>query len=80
MDSIEVCGERISGREVREELLDLQINSAAFEVEYDDEFTFTTYGYGHGVGMSQQGADYYAQQGWTYEEILNHYYPNTQLY
>ncbi len=80
VDSIEVCGERISGREVREELLDLQINSAAFEVEYDGEFTFTTYGYGHGVGMSQQGADYYAQQGWTYEEILNHYYPNTQLH
>ena len=46
-------------------------------MEYDGQFTFTTYGYGHGVGMSQQGADYYAMQGWDYEEILTHYYTGT---
>ena len=57
--------------------MDFKINSAAFEVEYDGQFTFTTYGYGHGVGMSQQGADYYAMQGWDYEEILTHYYTGT---
>ena len=52
----------------------------AFEVEYDDgEFIFTTYGYGHGVGMSQQGADYFAQRGWDYEEILTHYYTGVTL-
>ena len=40
---------RLSGREVREELMEFALPSAAFEVEYDDgEFIFTTYGYGHG--------------------------------
>lgn len=39
----------------------------------------TTYGYGHGVGMSQYGALGMAKEGYTYKEILNHYYPNTNL-
>lgn len=37
-------------------------------------FTVVAYGYGHGVGMSQYGAKYYAEDGWTYDEILLHYY------
>lgn len=44
------------------------------------EFAFTTYGWGHGVGMSQNGANYYAAySGWTYQDILFHYYPGTYL-
>lgn len=39
-------------------------------------FTFHVFGYGHGVGMSQQGADYLARQGWSWAEILAHYYYN----
>ena len=80
VDSILVCGQQLSGREVRENLLEAKINSAAFEVDYSDGvFTFTTYGYGHGVGMSQQGADYYAMQGWDYVDILTHYYTGTTV-
>lgn len=37
-------------------------------------FTFYVFGYGHGVGMSQTGANYLANQGWTWAEILAHYY------
>ena len=37
-------------------------------------FTFYVFGYGHGVGMSQIGANYLANQGWTWAEILSHYY------
>lgn len=41
---------------------------------------FTTYGYGHGVGMSQNGANFYAKyDGWTYDQILSLYYPGTVL-
>lgn len=40
------------------------------------KFTFYVFGYGHGVGMSQEGADYLAQQGWSWAEILAHYYYN----
>lgn len=37
-------------------------------------FTVISYGYGHGVGMSQYGAKYYADAGWTYDKILLHYF------
>lgn len=40
-------------------------------------FTFTVYGYGHGVGLSQYGALSMEDAGYTYEEILAHYYTGT---
>lgn len=42
-------------------------------------FVFTVYGYGHGVGMSQNGASEYARRGWTYKQILLHYYNNPSI-
>jgi stage II sporulation protein D len=36
-------------------------------------------GYGHGVGMSQYGADGYAQRGKGYAFILRHYYEHSRL-
>jgi len=36
-------------------------------------------GDGHGVGMSQEGALGYAQHGWSYNQILAHYYTGTAL-
>jgi stage II sporulation protein D len=36
-------------------------------------------GYGHGIGMSQYGAYGYALHGWTYPQILAHYYTGTAL-
>ena len=36
-------------------------------------------GYGHGIGMSQYGAYGYALHGWTYPQILAHYYTGTTL-
>lgn len=41
--------------------------------------TFTVHGYGHGVGMSQHGANYYANEGYNYEEILLHYYTDAEI-
>ena len=44
------------------------------------EFVFTTYGWGHGVGLSQNGANFYAMySGWSNLDILFHYYPGTYL-
>ena len=44
------------------------------------KFAVVTYGWGHGVGMSQNGANFYATySGWTYQDILFHYYPDTYL-
>lgn len=36
-------------------------------------------GYGHGVGMSQYGAEGMARAGYTYDEILYHYYQGTEI-
>lgn len=73
-------GNTLTGRLVRESVFHLR--SANFTIDYNsnrDEFTFTTYGYGHGVGMSQTGANFYAKQGWSYTDILGHYYPGTSV-
>jgi stage II sporulation protein D len=43
------------------------------------QFVIAGHGWGHGVGMSQWGAYGYAQNGWTYDKILAHYYPGTEL-
>ena len=36
-------------------------------------------GWGHGVGMSQYGALGYAQEGWTHDQILGHFYTGAEL-
>ena len=43
------------------------------------QYIFTGTGYGHGVGMSQYGAKGMAEQGYTYEQILTHYFTGTTL-
>ncbi|MGN0696810.1 MAG: SpoIID/LytB domain-containing protein [Oscillospiraceae bacterium] len=74
--SISVDGQAvISGAVLREKVLGYGIKSASFTVSYSDgAFTFTTYGYGHGVGMSQNGANILAKQGYSYVDILKFYY------
>ena len=36
-------------------------------------------GFGHGVGMSQYGAQGFAQHGWDYRRILARYYTGTEI-
>jgi stage II sporulation protein D len=40
-------------------------------------FVISGHGWGHGVGMGQWGAQGYALQGYTYDQILAAYYPGT---
>ncbi len=35
------------------------------------------HGWGHGIGLAQYGAYGYALHGWTYDQIVAHYYPGT---
>lgn len=44
-----------------------------------DHFHFVGRGWGHGVGLCQWGAIQMAKEGKTYREILQHYYPGTQI-
>ncbi len=74
---IRVGNKTISGLDFRN-LLGLR--SSCFSIERQgNNFMIIVCGYGHGVGLSQNGADYMARQGSSFEEILNHYYPNTTL-
>jgi len=43
------------------------------------EFIFEGKGWGHAVGMSQSGAKGMAEHGFTYDEILKHYYTGVEI-
>lgn len=69
---ITINNKTFSGTEFRNLL---KLRSTDFEIEINDEkVKVTTYGYGHGVGMSQYGANEMAKQGYSYIQILKHYY------
>lgn len=58
----------------------LNLRSTDFEIDLSsDKVRITTKGYGHGVGMSQYGANKLANNGYTYEKILKHYYTNVEI-
>ncbi|HJV16126.1 MAG TPA: cell wall-binding repeat-containing protein [Bacillales bacterium] len=44
-----------------------------------DAFTVNGGGWGHGMGMSQYGANEMGKQGFSYQQILQFYYPNIVL-
>ncbi|MGN1348180.1 MAG: stage II sporulation protein D [Acutalibacteraceae bacterium] len=75
--SIEISGISFSGETLRNAF---SLRSGAFTLSQEGEiFTFTCEGYGHGVGMSQNGAQYMAKNGSTYEEIIKHYYTGAEI-
>ena len=80
--TVTVGGETVSGIVLRSMF---SLNSTNFKVQVGtddagaDTITFHTTGYGHGVGMSQYGAMYLAQNGSTYEEILQKYYTGVTI-
>ena len=58
----------------------LALKSTDFTIEFDDNNVYiTTLGFGHGVGMSQYGAQGMACEGYSYKDILTHYYQNTEI-
>ena len=70
-------GHGFTGNSVRTAL---SLRSSNFDLcVKDGSFVFTTRGYGHGVGMSQHGADFLADRGYTYKEILLHYYSGCKI-
>ena len=45
----------------------------------DVDYTITGGGWGHQLGMSQYGAYAMAQKGFTYDEIVEFYYPGVSV-
>ena len=75
--SMTIGGIVLTGPEVRKLFA---LRSTAFKLEYKNGvFVFTVTGYGHGLGMSQYGANVMARNGFSYREILLHYYPETEI-
>ena len=74
---ISINGTKFSGKEIANKL---NLRSTHFNIkEIDGKVKITTKGYGHGVGMSQYGAQGMALEGYTYDEILTHYYTNIEI-
>ncbi len=54
--------------------------STLFDITKDnDKIVITGKGFGHGVGMCQWGAISLSKSGWSYENILEHYFPGTEI-
>jgi len=74
--------ERTIGKElaIRRALSESHLKSSAFTIRREDgAFVLDGRGWGHGVGLCQIGAAVMAHQGYTYKEILSHYYPGTDI-
>ena len=66
--------------EIRRALSESHLYSSAFDVEKTPNgFRLIGKGWGHGVGLCQIGAAVMGQQGYTYEQILLHYYRNAEI-
>lgn len=71
--------------EIRRTLSASHLYSSAFVVdkegsgEIPERFIITGAGWGHGVGLCQIGAAVMGEQGYSYDDILSHYYPESSL-
>lgn len=73
--------------EIRRTLSPSHLYSSAFVVDAEEEnaegipqrFTLTGAGWGHGVGLCQIGAAMMAEKGFGYREILQHYFPGSEM-
>ncbi len=58
----------------------LQLRSTYFTFEQiGNNVKVETKGFGHGVGLSQYGAEAMAKKGYTYDQILKHYYQGVEI-
>ncbi|MEZ0537285.1 SpoIID/LytB domain-containing protein [Caldicellulosiruptoraceae bacterium PP1] len=83
--------ERVSGKYilnedgVMEQVYNTNINAVdengqTFEIStIPNTYTFNGFGWGHGVGMSQWGAKGLADKGYTYKQIIKHYYTGVEI-
>ncbi|HNQ35898.1 MAG TPA: hypothetical protein PKN80_07540, partial [bacterium] len=82
---IEVSGRsfQVAGRDIqrlRERLGWERLRSTLFDVKLEaGQVVFTGRGWGHGVGLSQWGSKRMAESGFTYQQILQFYFPGTTL-
>ena len=77
ISQIQVGNKILEGEEVRKYL---ELESSNFNINsVEGNLEISCKGYGHGVGMSQYGANYLAKNGYSYKDILKHYYLDTEI-
>ena len=59
--------------------LDLPSTCFTIDTRISGTIAVTVKGCGHGYGLSQNGAQAMAEEGWSYSDILNYYYKNISL-
>lgn len=75
--TIRLGDKRFSGSLIRSKL---QLASTRFTMKLaNGNIRIETTGYGHAVGLCQRGANAFAQKGKGFADILEHYYPGTEL-
>ena len=85
IDSLRITGtnrSEIIGKElnIRYALSKKCLYSSWFEVSHANSlWTLTGHGWGHGAGLCQIGAAQMATEGYSYEQILSHYYVGTRI-
>lgn len=62
----------------------LRSSACKFEIKYSRDkepqmLIIWGAGFGHSGGLCQEGAEAMAKSGFTYREILKHYYPNAKI-
>lgn len=72
---VKIAGKTFKGQEVMELL---QLNSTRFSVS-PTVISFNTGGKGHGLGICQHGANEMANNGYSYENIINYYYTGVEI-
>ena len=71
---------KVSAKDFRNIIGPNIIKSTNFKVKIiKDDIVFEGFGWGHGVGLCQWGAYFMAKQGYNAKQILQYYYPGTQL-
>lgn len=74
---VTINGKAFTGIQVFQKL---NLKSTDFTItSKGDTVEIRTLGFGHGVGMSQYGAQGMANDGYLYQDILKHYYQNTEI-
>ena len=74
---LKINDQELNGRDLATKL---SLRSNYFTITQNKgKITINTKGFGHGVGMSQYGANGMAKEGYKYDQILKHYYQNTEI-
>ena len=82
---LRIVGDRSSmvvGKEliIRRWLSESHLKSSAFEISWQgDRLVLSGKGWGHGVGLCQIGAAVMGARGYSFDAILSHYYPGSEL-